>query len=175
MSISFNCASCDKKLKVKEELAGKRVRCPECGAVQEVPEPMLEAEESPVSSAPAEGGYAMAPPEPTKEPAEKRRPCPVCGEMILLDAVKCRFCGEIFDETLKRAQQKKRGATAPADYDLGVAEYLVAILCSGIGCIIGIIWMIQGKPKGTKMFGISLAFIVFWTIIRTLTTLAVHH
>jgi hypothetical protein len=88
----------------------------------------------------------------------------MCGEMILIDAVKCRFCGEIFDETLKRAEKKKQ--VKPSDADLGAAEYLAAVLCSGIACIVGIVWMIQGKPKGVKMFGISLACAVFWTIIR---------
>ncbi|HKB42381.1 MAG TPA: hypothetical protein VKD72_38500 [Gemmataceae bacterium] len=33
---------------------------------------------------------------------EARRPCPMCGEMIIASAVKCRFCGEIFDPTLRR-------------------------------------------------------------------------
>ncbi len=28
------------------------------------------------------------------ETSEERRPCPVCGEMILADARLCRFCGE---------------------------------------------------------------------------------
>jgi hypothetical protein len=43
---------------------------------------------------------------------------------------------------------------------------LLAILCSGIGCIMGVIWMIQGKPKGTKMFGVSLLFGVIWGGVR---------
>ena len=29
-------------------------------------------------------------------------------------------------------------------------EIIVAILCSGIGCVDGIVWMIQGKPKGKR-------------------------
>ena len=92
------------------------------------------------------------------------RPCPMCGEMILASAVKCRYCGEVFDETLRRAERKRRGAVG--DADLTAAEYLVAILCSGIGCIVGIIWMIQGKPKGTKMFGISFLMAIVWSAIR---------
>jgi hypothetical protein len=59
-------------------------------------------------------------------------------------------------------------APAPAsrDRDLSVADWVLAVLCSGIGCMMGIIWMIQGKPKGGKMLGISLLFAVLWNIVR---------
>jgi hypothetical protein len=33
----FSCAHCQKTLKVKDELAGKRIRCPTCKHPQEVP------------------------------------------------------------------------------------------------------------------------------------------
>ena len=37
MSISVQCPGCEKKLKVKDELAGKRVKCPNCAQVVVVP------------------------------------------------------------------------------------------------------------------------------------------
>lgn len=37
MSISVQCPNCDKKLKTKDELAGKKVKCPDCGEVIPVP------------------------------------------------------------------------------------------------------------------------------------------
>ena len=45
MSIRVLCPSCQKKLNAKEELAGKRVKCPGCGQVLVVaaPDPELEA------------------------------------------------------------------------------------------------------------------------------------
>jgi molecular chaperone DnaK (HSP70) len=43
------------------------------------------------------------------EDKEERKPCPMCREMILANAVKCRFCGEIFDESLPRAPGRKKG------------------------------------------------------------------
>jgi hypothetical protein len=33
----------------------------------------------------------------------ERRNCPSCGESIMAVAKKCRFCGEYFDEKLRRA------------------------------------------------------------------------
>lgn len=39
MAISLECTGCGKKLKVKDEAAGKRIKCPECQAVLSVPKP----------------------------------------------------------------------------------------------------------------------------------------
>jgi hypothetical protein len=38
MPILFTCPDCNKSVKVKDDLAGKRVRCPGCGTIQRVPE-----------------------------------------------------------------------------------------------------------------------------------------
>jgi hypothetical protein len=124
------------------------------------------------------GEYDMAPtatPPPTSPPSggggggdagTPRRPCPMCGEMIPVSAVQCRFCHEIFDPKLKKVKAKKMSvASGDGDDDLSVGEWLVAIFCSGIGCILGIIWMIQGKPKGKKMFGISILMGIIWRVI----------
>jgi len=48
MSIQFTCGNCGKRLKVADEAAGKRGRCPGCGAVVQVP-----TTPDPGSSAPA--------------------------------------------------------------------------------------------------------------------------
>jgi hypothetical protein len=100
---------------------------------------------------------------------ETRKPCPMCGEMIVRDAAKCRYCGEIFDPELKKREKKKAKSSkfsGSDDEDLTTGDWVVAVLCSGIGCIVGIVWMIQGKPKGAKMLGVSLLMQVVWTVIR---------
>jgi DNA-directed RNA polymerase subunit M/transcription elongation factor TFIIS len=168
MPIPFDCPSCGKTLKAPEETAGKRIRCPHCKDVIVVPEPVYEAEEvAPPAPAdePAESGYGLQQEAPRRTEEENRRPCPVCGELILTNALKCRYCGEVFDPALKRAARKKKG---DSDSDLTVAEYAVAILCSGIGCIAGIVWMIQGKPKGMKMFGLSLLCAFIWGVLNAM-------
>ena len=37
MPIEVSCAECDKELRVKDELAGKKIKCPGCAAVIAVP------------------------------------------------------------------------------------------------------------------------------------------
>ncbi len=55
MYFTFACPQCDKKLKVRDELRGKRARCPYCKASVAIPE---EQEPSPeTESAPAPGGF----------------------------------------------------------------------------------------------------------------------
>jgi hypothetical protein len=101
----------------------------------------------------------------------------MCGEMIPVNAVTCRFCHEIFDPQLKKqAAKSKKMMTAggDADDDLSTGEWVIAILCSGIGCICGIIWMIQGKPKGKKMFAVSFVAGVVWSIIRGVIESSAH-
>ncbi len=56
------------------------------------------------------------------------------------------------------------------DSNLSAGEWLVAIICSTIGCIIGIIWLIQGNPKGGKMLGFSILFDVIKSVIYLAVT-----
>ncbi len=90
-------------------------------------------------------------------------PCPMCGEIDPRRRLRnAGYCGEVFDPGVLRKAKSKRSnqfsrrrfRTSPG------GEIAVAVLCSGIGCIAGIVWMIQGRPKGMKMFGISLLMIV---------------
>jgi hypothetical protein len=103
---------------------------------------------------------------PTGPGGEARRPCPECGEMIMAGAAKCRFCNAIFDPRLK-AQAAKQWRAA-GDEDLTTGDWIFCILCSGIACIFGIVYAIQGKPKGLKMVGVSFAAGVVWNIISFL-------
>jgi hypothetical protein len=160
MPIHFDCPSCGRNLEFPESKAGMRVTCPNCQSLVTVPEEVLEAESFGAATAPSPADTAPS----SGEAANDRRPCPMCGEMIPIDAAKCRFCGEVFDPELRRIEKKKKGPDP--DADLSAGEWVVAILCSGIGCICGIIWMIQGKPKGAKMFGVSLLFAFIWGVLN---------
>jgi hypothetical protein len=82
--------------------------------------------------------YALVNPPPAAEAStESRRPCPICGEMILSSAVKCRFCGEIFDAVLKRDNTKKPRKSGPrraaSDDGSGVRDLVIGFVSFAIG------------------------------------------
>jgi DNA-directed RNA polymerase subunit RPC12/RpoP len=120
MPISFECHQCGKKLKAPDDAVGRASKCPACGARVICPGPVSDAEvanRSPVaaevgSSSDADDGapYLVVDSEPAAAPAtEARRPYPMCGEMIVATAAKCRFCGEIFDPALKKGGRSGKG------------------------------------------------------------------
>jgi phage FluMu protein Com len=174
----LNCPSCQKLLRVPDSAAGKKAKCPQCATIFVIPEPIRDAEEigaeeiSPPApaAAPAQDDYSVRDefdflrgPEAAASPAgpageEARRPCAFCGEMIVATAAKCRFCGAIFDYTLQRAEEKKRKKkTSDEDNKLSPIDWLVCLFCMNIGCIVGIVYAVQGKPKGWKMVVINIA------------------
>jgi DNA-directed RNA polymerase subunit M/transcription elongation factor TFIIS len=170
MPIEFKCNQCGKKLRAPDTTAGKRVKCPGCGNPVSVPQPVFDAE---VASPPApaeEEIYQTTDEDEVAAPDADRRPCPMCGEMIKQDAAKCRFCGEVFDEDLRRVEKKKRKKKRGSadDETMSTGDWVVALLCSGIGCIVGIVWMIQGKPKGYKMLGVSFLGVIFWNVVNAI-------
>jgi formylglycine-generating enzyme required for sulfatase activity len=74
MPIAFACASCRKRLSVRDELAGQRVRCPACGNVAAVPQ-STPAPAGPVGPGPVSAGDGRTLP-PTVSAAPEARPLP---------------------------------------------------------------------------------------------------
>ncbi len=192
MPISFECPHCGRKLKAPDGAVGKSSKCPGCGNAVTCPEPIYDAEvvggtgEQPLGFNPDanlddDKPYGLverpAPTASTASPADSRRPCPMCGEMILTTAVKCRYCGEVFDESIRKAKGTKSRNYGLGDEDLSGREILLAVIpcLSGIGCIVGVVWMIQGKPKGLKMFGLSILMNVVWGAVRVFLHEMVKH
>jgi DNA-directed RNA polymerase subunit M/transcription elongation factor TFIIS len=172
--ISCKCPSCGKVLKAPDSAAGKRAKCPGCGNPVKIPAAKVHEAEEVADGDDEFGIMNTSEDDAYGGPAEDRKPCPSCGEMIKAEALKCRYCGEVFDETLKRKEKKKRSRSSSGDDDnLSAVEWVLCILCSGIACIVGLVYGIQGKPKGWKMLGIALAMQVFWVIVRVVIELAV--
>jgi predicted RNA-binding Zn-ribbon protein involved in translation (DUF1610 family) len=100
MSISFQCPQCGKKLKAPDDAAGKSSSCPGCGGKVTCPEPVYDAEVVDMELTPDKPkgfdpfadldddkpyGVAGAPPV-AQTSDDSRRPCPMCGEMIVATA-----------------------------------------------------------------------------------------
>lgn len=52
------------------------------------------------------------------------------------------------------------------DSDLTTGDWVLCVLCSGIACILGIVYLVQGKPKGGKMIGLAFLFSIMWSVLR---------
>ena len=95
--IEFRCPNCEKLLKVGDEKAGVRAKCPGCGDSLTIPmmdADIVEAEgfddnddEEYVQSQPT------APTPSRSEPNAEMTTCPMCAEVIRAAAKRCRFCG----------------------------------------------------------------------------------
>ncbi len=135
MPISVTCPSCHKALSAPDSAAGKQALCPACRAVLAVPDmnqdSVMEAEavESPPQGFAANPQGTFEPYRPTREPAAagsyfglagqpakvaadpsagQRRACPICGELIMAVAAKCRYCQSILDPRLAQQSQATR-------------------------------------------------------------------
>ena len=171
MSIKFVCPACGKRLTAPDGTSGKTAKCPGCQMSVTVPKPqapVLEAEE--VSDGLPEDDWEAGAAEslPSSRDAGDQIPCPMCGESINSAARKCRYCGEM----LVGGKSKKKKKRASQESDLETSDWLLCILCSGIGCIMGIVYLIQGKPKGGKMIGISIAMSILWRLVGMVIALA---
>ena len=160
MAISVDCSKCGKTLKAKDSAAGKTAKCPSCG------EPILIPQASKVYDAEDEYGSSTGPAEDSSgvSAGDDLKACAMCGEMIAAAAKKCKFCGEIFDAKLKKSRKK----SASSGEEMTTGDWVLCVICPGIGCIVGIVRAIQGKSMGGKMIGISIGFIILWNIISVI-------
>lgn len=163
MTIEFTCPACHKLLKVRDDAAGRRAKCPDCAHELEIPRPFDvpdDASASPVT----DGGGGEA------ESGDNgdRKPCPLCGQMIKKAASKCRFCGEVFRQI--RRPEAVRGASAFPVADLG-KRFLAAMADSLAGMVVmgpGLA-MILYKPNNPDpllvLVGLGLLFVGFVALL----------
>ena len=89
----------------------------------------------------------------------------MCGEMIVANAGEVPLLrrGLRLDPQESQGRRRKR-STVRRRRPVG-GDIAVGLLCSGIGCIAGIVWMIQGKPKGWKMVALSIVADVVKSVV----------
>ncbi|MFN9372223.1 MAG: hypothetical protein ACK6D3_10115 [Planctomycetaceae bacterium] len=110
MPIEFSCPHCQKLLSTSEDKAGRSAKCPGCGERVTVPPPAVASslpateedwevpEEELRQTLPGRSTRRGAAADSAADETRERHPCPMCGESILVEAVKCRFCGELLDD-----------------------------------------------------------------------------
>src|SRR4051794_13877451 len=140
--IVFDCPECGRPMQAAEDHAGEQVRCPACQGIVRVPEtrrgalsrPLFEPE---IVSRSPDGGFREGVAD------EPRRPCPMCGEMIVASAIKCRFCGEIFDSTLRRQSDNPKLERTYRSQMNGLGGLWIFFACLGL---LGLLILI-GQPR----------------------------
>ncbi|TXT22372.1 MAG: RDD domain-containing protein, partial [Planctomycetota bacterium] len=173
---------CGKALKAPDALAGKKAKCPDCGAIVPVPRAVLDAEEitdKPPPLPKSKAKVANDEDEPDFEdiaddeadaPADKsaqRKACPMCGEQIAASAVKCRYCGEVLD-----ARIRSRGRARSVDDYAGFWLRFVAAVVDGFiqGILVfavflvfgGILFAIQGGGGNNGGPAEAIAGLLIW-------------
>jgi hypothetical protein len=124
MPISCECPECGKRLKAADSAAGKKAKCPDCGAAVPIPAlrpkkkaPAVDDDEFDLQKLNIDAGL--------EGPVEEDLvPCPMCGEMIKPAATKCRYCGE----DLKRGKKKKKGRHASSGGGMPVTVIVALII-----------------------------------------------
>jgi hypothetical protein len=116
----------------------------------------------------------MPPPGGAAAGGTNKKACPSCGSLISAFAMRCEFCGASFVGGAVAAQKGGKGGGGGVAYsqvgtdddNLSAIDWVLCILCSGIACILGIIYAIQGKRKGWKMVAISFAVQLIFGVIK---------
>jgi hypothetical protein len=98
------CSSCQKTLRVRDDLAGRRIKCPSCRTTLTVPalddletlEPLVESDELESDEGPISPRRVSRDAAPNAASADTKT-CPMCGGQVKAIARKCRFCGEMLE------------------------------------------------------------------------------
>jgi predicted RNA-binding Zn-ribbon protein involved in translation (DUF1610 family) len=107
MAIEFHCPQCQRLMRTPDATAGKKGKCPGCGAIADIPRSAAPAaRESTIAAQPAPQAAPAAPSAPPAPPAAApdkiEFPCSQCGKPVRTAASlagkkgKCPNCGGIF-------------------------------------------------------------------------------
>ena len=165
MAIQVMCGSCAKRFRAGDKLAGKKVKCPECKGVIQIPasqtvrvdqpaatpQPAHVAQSAPVAQStstygatPMDAGGIGSLLDEEQVPVERR--CPSCSHLLGALDVLCTGCG--YDTRSKTKVQTRVEAKKAARKSPGLAKKAAAagsatgafargIICSVVGALIG--------------------------------------
>ena len=170
MTIDFNCDSCGRAMRVKDEMSGKKGKCPDCGSEIVVPaggggEDFMDVDLSGYQSEPVGSGALNI-------------NCPMCGESISKGSTSCPACGENLDAP----QRKKKKSKSTAGENSQESKTAMQIFVTGLlGCfspivlIYGIIFLMK-NPHDFPRKGLAIAGTImhgFWVVVLIFRIMAI--
>ena len=171
MPTIVDCPSCNRKLRVPDDLLGRNVKCPTCSTTFQASVSPSSVMTPPAPPAPPAKPQAVAePPAFSDGPPLAQKRCPYCGENVVADAERCQHCGELLEGedrpwerhggAVRRDSEPHRGGMI---LTFGIVSVCLGpigmvppccyinILFSGIGLGLGIAAIIMGKNDLAKM------------------------
>jgi predicted Zn finger-like uncharacterized protein len=150
MNIKVSCPSCEASFQVREQYAGKKMKCPKCSAVVTVPSPES-PEEAAIQSAPVvRRTKATEEPEllnPEPETA-RTRACPECGKKISVTATTCRFCQTVLEPAEEEEEAVEEEEEEP---ERQRSKYKPCPRCGARGAK-RVVWTAWGSFYGPALF-----------------------
>lgn len=187
MAYQVTCV-CGEKMSVGADQFGQVVNCSACGrALLPTAPPMMNqpievqaavvADDFPtdipaVAPTPAAPASVASPAPAVTGSAQK--PCPLCGEMIMATAKKCKHCGEYLDSPAARQAAAAQVAAGEVIFELTVSQwdnafkYLVCLILLGLA-VVGVIYLPPLKPflPEVTAAGIFLCSLLMWIFYIT--------
>jgi predicted RNA-binding Zn-ribbon protein involved in translation (DUF1610 family) len=175
MTIEFRCGSCQTLLRTGDDKAGRRAKCPQCGAEVATPaklpaadfEEFEEYDETDEFTRHFGGGGPTTYVKPKAETG-RRVPCPMCGESIAAAARRCRHCGEVIGgaSAYQPTGYAPTAGSSVASLVLGIVGLLtfcfwfITLPCSLLAVGLGIVGIRASRSGQYRGEGMAIAGLV---------------
>ena len=177
--ITVKCPYCEAGIRGEDRFAGRVVACPKCkkqvqmpADARPVPSKVVLADAAPTAVPPPLAGNLSGQVHPAESiqstsavsrqerQAATTKPCPFCGEEILVAAKKCKHCGEFLEGSMVRNTTQTAKGDKSGESDKKILPLLILFWFSSFG-LLGLHAFYAGNIKQGRSY---LRGFVLWLI-----------